>query len=75
MKVIEFFYKLQVPQVAVVFSRTGIWCCMELRIQLSPVNLTRNQFLLAAWNARMGAQDQEQTSAMSVNTSEVVPAM
>ena len=34
-----------------------------------------NQFLPATWNVRMDVQDQKQISAMSVNTSEEVPAM
>lgn len=48
---------------------------MELKSQLLPVIPVRNQFLPVAWNAKMAVEDQELTSAGTVNTSEVVPAM
>jgi len=48
---------------------------LELKNQLFPVIPVRNQFLPVAWNARMAAQDQELTSARTVNTLEVVTAM
>ena len=48
---------------------------MELKNQLFPVIPVRNQFLPVAWNVRMAVQDQEQTSAETVNTLEAVPAM
>ena len=48
---------------------------MELKNQLFPVIPVRNQFLPVALNARTAVQDQELTSAGTVNTLEVVPAM
>ena len=54
---------------------TGIWLHMEHQSQLNLMILQSNQFLPATWNVRMDVQDQEQISAMTVNTSEEVPAM
>lgn len=48
---------------------------MEHQNQLEAVIPQRNQFLPATWSAKMDVLDQEQTSAKSVNTSEVVLAM
>ena len=48
---------------------------MEHQSQLNLMIPQSNQFLPATWNVRMDAQDQNQISAMSVNTSEEVSAM
>ena len=69
------FLRIKALQVTVVFLKTGTWYCMELKNQLFPVIPVRNQFLPVALNARMAVQDQELTSAGTVNTLEVVPAM
>lgn len=57
------------------FSIIGIWLHMEHQSQLNLMIPQSNQFLPATWNVRMDAQDQNQISAMSVNTSEEVSAM
>jgi len=55
--------------------KIGIWLHMEHQSQLNLMIPQRNQLLPATWNVRMDVLDQEQISAMSVNTSEGVPTM
>ena len=57
------------------FLKIGIWLHTERQSQLNLMIPQSNQFLPATWNVRMDVQDQEEISAMSVNTSEEVPAM
>ena len=57
------------------FLVIGIWLHTEHQSQLNQMIPQSNQFLPATWNVRMDVQDQKQINAMSVNTSEEVPAM
>ena len=73
LRLLGFF--LQVPLGIVEFLKIGFWLHMEYQSQLNLMIPQRNQSLPVTWNVRMDVLDQEQISAMSVNTSEEVPVM